>query len=170
LSLAFLITGCPRVLYLNYQPSTTIKGTGTIQVVPFIYAGHPTGLLKNKELESTAHDPEALYLSQDISLFFSDALKAELTLAGYSIQSASARTVSGTIENFFFEYVGEEHQRFLVQTTFRITKEEAPTYTSSCRSDNRKVRGWMNSGLLIERGVRDCLSEFLRDAQAAGAL
>jgi hypothetical protein len=167
---AVLTTGCPRVLHLNYQASTSIKGSGPIQVNPFIYAGHTIGLMKSKELESTSHDSEALYLSQDISVFFSNALKAELTLAGYEVQSLSTRTVSGTIEHLFLDYVGETSQLFRIQATFEVMRNEAPSYASSCHADRRQVTGWMKSGLLIEQGVRDCLGEFLRDAQAAGAL
>jgi hypothetical protein len=66
LIVACLSSGCPRVLSLDYQPSNSVKGNGTVQVTPFLYAGHPTGLMKQKELESSSRDVEALYLSQDI--------------------------------------------------------------------------------------------------------
>jgi len=81
-----LLAGCPRILYLNYQPSTSIKGSGPIRIDAFAYVGHPTGLMKEKELQSGSRDPEALYLSQDIGEFFAGALKKELALAGYDLR------------------------------------------------------------------------------------
>jgi hypothetical protein len=47
-----VLTGCPRVLYLDYQPSTSIKGSGPVRVDAFTYAGHPTGLMQQKEVKS----------------------------------------------------------------------------------------------------------------------
>ena len=169
LVMALLTVGCPRVLYLNYQPSTPIKGSGTIQVDAFLYAGHPTGLMKPKELGSIARDPEALYLSQDISVFFTNALKAELTFGGYNVQPASARIVSGTIEHFLIDYVGSNDQRFQIRATFSVARKDDPIFTTSCRSERQQPKDWMRSGLLIERGIKDCIEEFMTQAQAGGA-
>ena len=167
---ALLTAGCPRVLYLNYQPSTPIKGSGTIQVDPFLYAGHPTRLVKEKELKSIASNPEALYLSQDIVIFFTNALKAEFNFGGYDVQPSSTHIVSGTIEHFLIDYVGEKDQRFQILATFNVARKDAPVFTTSCRSERQRSIDWMGSGLLIERGVKDCIEEFMRQAQAAGAL
>lgn len=168
--MTLLTSGCPRVLHLNYQPSTPIKGSGTIQVDPFHYAGHPTRLVKEKELESIVKNPEALYLSQDISIFFTNALKAELAFGGYDVQPASTRIVSGAIEHFLIEYVGETDQRFQIQATFTIVRKDAPLFTTSCRAEPQRSIDWMGSGLLIERGITDCIKEFMTRAQTAGAL
>ena len=168
--MALLTAGCPRVLYLTYQPSTPIMGNGTIHVDPFLYGGHPTRLVREKELTSIAKNPEALYLSQDIGTFFTNALKAELAFGGYGVQPASTRIVSGTIEHFLIEYVGETGQRFHIQATFNIVRRDAPVVTTSCRSEPQRSIDWMGSGLLIEQGVKDCIEEFMRQAQAAGAL
>ena len=170
LVMALLTAGCPRVLYLNYQPSTPIKGSGTIQVDAFLYAGHPTGLMKQKELESIARNPEALYLSQDISVFFTNAIKAELAFGGYDVQPSSAHIVSGTIEHFLIDYVGANDQRFQIRVTFNIARKDAPVFTTSCRSERQQSTDWMRSGLLIEQGVKDCIEQFMIQAQAAGAL
>ena len=167
---ALLCSGCPRVLYLDYQPSTSIKGSGAVRVDPFLYAGHPTGLMKQKELESSAQNAEALYLSQDIGEFFTGALRRELAVAGYELKPDAGRIVSGTIKHFFLDYVGENEQRFQIRVTFQVALKEAPAFTSSCRSDRQQVRDWMKSGLLIERAVKDCLDEFLYHAQTAGSL
>ena len=101
-----VLTGCPRVLYLDYHPSASIKGSGPVRVDTFTYAGHPTGLMKQKEVESGDYDPERLFLSQDIGEFFADALRKELTSGGYEARPDSIRAVSGTIEQFFLDYVG----------------------------------------------------------------
>jgi hypothetical protein len=168
--MTLLTAGCPRVLYLNYQPSTPIKGSGTVQVDPFIYAGHPTGLMKDKQLESIARNPEVLYLSQDIGAFFTNALKAELTFGGYDVQPSSTQVVSGTVEHFMIDYDGETDQRFKIVVAFNVARKEAPVFTTTCRSEQRQSLDWMGSGLLIERGIKICIEEFMRQAQASGAL
>lgn len=170
LILACLSSGCPRVLYLDYQSSNSLKGNGTVQVAPFLYAGHPTGLMKQKELESSSRDVEALYLSQDIGEFFTNAVRKELAFSGYHVQPGEARIVSGTIEHFFLDYAGEGEQRFEVWATFNVHRSDAAVFASACRSNLRQAKDWMTSGLLIERGIKDCIEQFMNSAQAAGAL
>ena len=170
LATMILLTGCPRVLHLDYRPSTSLKGNGPVLVESFLYAGHPTGLMKQKELQTGAKDPEALFLSQNINDFFAAALKRELTLAGYDLRPDSTRTVSGTIEQFFLDYLGEHEQRFQIRVAFTVMWNDRAPLTSNCRADQRQVRDWMRSGLLIEQGVHACIEEFISNAQAAGAL
>lgn len=141
-----------------------------MQVDPFAYSGHPTGLMKKREVESRPGDVEALYLSQDIGLFFTNAVKSELTFAGYGLQPDAARIVSGKIEHFFLDYVGEQDQRFQIDASFAVARKEGPPFTSSCRANQQQPKYWMKSGLLIKSGIKSCIEQFIKDAQAAGAL
>jgi hypothetical protein len=170
LGAAVALAGCPRVLYLDYRPATSVRGSGPVRVDAFTYAGHPRGLMQQKELETGARDVEALYLSQDIGEFFAAALKKELDFAGYELKPDAPSIISGTIDQFSLNYEGQENQRFQMQATFQVTRQGIPPSTGSCHSDKRQRRDWMRSGMLIEQGVKDCLDEFLRGAQAAGAL
>ncbi|HEX3203256.1 MAG TPA: hypothetical protein VHQ67_00810 [Nitrospiraceae bacterium] len=174
LPVAFLavtvLTGCPRVLYLDYQPSASIKGNGPVRINAFSYAGHSTGLIQQKEVESGKKDPEVLYLSQDIGEFFAAALTKELTRAGYEPRADAPRAVSGTIEQFSLDYVGPTDQLFKIETTFHVVREQAPAFTTSCRSKQQQAKDWMKSGSLIERGIRDCIEAFVKEAQTVGAL
>jgi hypothetical protein len=111
------------VLYLSYQPSTPIKGSGAIQVDPCIYADHPTSQMKEKQLESIARNPEVLYLSPDIGTFFTNALKAELAFGGYDVHPSSTRIVSDTIEHFLIDYISETDQRFKILLTFNVARD-----------------------------------------------
>ncbi len=167
---ACLSVGCPRVLYLDYQPSNSIRGNGAVQVAPFIYAGHPTGLMKQKELESSSRNVEALYLSQDIGEFFTNAVRQELVFSGYRVQPDESRVLSGTVEHFFLDYVGEIEQRFEVLVTFKVNRTDAAVFTSVCRSNLQQSVDWMNSDLLIKRGIKDCIEQFMNSARAAGVL
>ncbi|HEY6085643.1 MAG TPA: hypothetical protein VIU63_09625 [Nitrospira sp.] len=170
LAVAVLTTGCPRILSIDYKPSTSIKGSGPVRVDPFLYRGHPTGLMKSKELESGRRDAEALYLSQDIGSFFTIAFQKELVKAGYDVKPEATRIVSGTIEHFFLDYAGEADQRFQIRVIFNSTTIKDSSFTSTCQSDRQQTRDWSTSGLLIERGVKDCIEQFLKAAQAADAL
>ena len=165
-----VLTACPRVLYLDYHPSTSIKGSGPVRVDAFSYAGHPTGLMQQKEVESGNQDPEVLYLSQDIGEFFAGALTQELTRAGYETRADASRRVSGTIEQFYLDYVGRTDQRFKIETTFHVAREGTTPFTTTCRSEQQQAKDWMKSGSLIESGIRGCIEAFVKEAQAAGAL
>jgi len=160
--------GCPRVLYLDYQPSNSIKGNGTVEVAPFLYTGHPARLVKQKEPSS--RDVEALYLSQDIGEFFTNAVRQELAFSGYHVQPSEARIVSGTVERFFLDYVGEVEQRFEIRATFKVDRTDAAVFASECRSSLQQSGDWMTTGPVIKRGVKDCIEQFMNSARAAGAL
>ena len=125
--------------------------------------------MKGNELQSSSRDPEALYLSQNIGDFFAGALKKEFVVAGYDLRPDSTRTASGTIEQFFLDYI-EQDQRFIIKTTFQVERKDAPAFTTSCRSERQEVKDWMKSGSLIQRGIKDCIDEFMKSAQAAGVL
>jgi hypothetical protein len=126
--------------------------------------------MRQKEVESGQKDPEMLFLSQDIGEFFSTALMKELAFAGYEPRADSSRAVSGTIEQFYLDYVGQHDQLFKVETTFLVTRDGARAFTGSCRSEHQQAKDWLKTGSLIERGVRDCIEAFVKEAQAAGAL
>ena len=78
--------------------------------------------------------------------------------------------MSGTIEHFLIDYVGENDQRFQIRVTFNVMRKDAPVFTTSCRSERQQTTDWMRSGLLVERGIKDCIEAFMTQAQAAGAL
>ena len=141
-----------------------------MRVGAFTYAGHPTGLMRQKEVESGQKDPEVLFLSQDIGEFFGAALTKELVHAGYEPRSDASRIISGNIEQFYLDYVGQHDQLFKIETSFQIAREGTPAFTTTCRSEHQQVKDWLRSGSLIEHGVRDCIESFVKEAQAAGAL
>jgi hypothetical protein len=126
--------------------------------------------MQQKEVESGDQDPEVLYLSQDIGEFFAEALRLELTRAGYEPRADASRRVSGTIEQFYLDYVGRTDQRVKIETTFHVEREGTPPFTTTCRSEQQQAKDWMKSGSLIESGIRVCIDAFVKDAQAAGAL
>ncbi len=162
--------GCPRVLHLDYQPSNSIKGSGTVEVAPFLYVGHSTGLMKQKQLESGSRDVEALYLSEGIGEFFTNAVRQELAFSGYHVQPGEGRVMSGTVEQFFLDYVGEVEQRFEIRASFKVDRTDSAAFISVCRSHVQQPGDWMKSGLLIKQGIKDCIEQFLNSARAAGAL
>ena len=82
------------------------------------------------------------------------------------MQPDESRIVSGTIEHFFLDYVGEIEQRFEVLVTFKVNRTDAAVFASDCRSDLRQSMDWMKSGLLIKRGIKDCIEQFMNSAQA----
>jgi hypothetical protein len=103
-------------------------------------------------------------------MFFTNAVRQELAFSGYHVQPGETRVVSGTVEHFFLDYVGEVEQRFEVLATFKVNRTDAAVFTSVCRSNLQQSIDWMNSGLLIKRGIKDCIEQFLSNARAAGAL
>src|SRR5918997_2172158 len=78
-----ILSGCPRILSIDYQPSNTIKGEGTIQIGPFRYMPFENGQVHAKQVQLNAQAAGSLYLSEDVAAFFAEALRRELASSGY---------------------------------------------------------------------------------------
>jgi len=165
-----ILSGCPRILSLDYQPSNVLKGQGTIQIESFRYAPFEKGEVRAKQVQLNPHAAGSVYLSQDVALFFTDALKRELIHSGYQITPQTERSLSGRIDRFYLDWVDAGDITFDMSVTYVIREGDrvVDTDTVSCRSTKPKVL--MNNTVIIQEATKTCISQLLQGAQEAKAL
>ena len=82
---------------INYQPTNPLRGQGTVGTAPFRYQASDEHLVRERQVETNPSAKTGLFLTQEIGVFFSDALRLELGRSGYTIKEPSDRILSGTI-------------------------------------------------------------------------
>jgi hypothetical protein len=166
--------GCPAVITLDYVPSNSLKGQGTVQVETFRYEyrGPKPGpaRFRSGEIESGTEDVERLYLSQDIGQFFAKALRSELSHSGYQVVDSHELKISGVVDRFAFDWSQVEDETFEIQVTYRVMRDQISLYDHTCRSEKRKSVTFWAGGVLMKAGVKDCIEQFIRGAQNAKIL
>jgi len=110
-----------------------------------------------------------LYLAQEISVFFTDALRKELHQSGYRLEERSDRVVSGTITRFYLDWKSEQDRSFELVADYWVRSGERALFTWHCISLQKGPNRLAEDGILIRQGIADCMHHFIAAAQEANA-
>jgi hypothetical protein len=153
----------------DYQPTNPLKGQGTVWVAPFHYQPAAEAHVRPRQVESDPASKSKLYLSQEIGVFFSNALRLELGRSGYSLEEKSPRIVSGTITRFYLDWKSEQDRSFELIADYRVHSREGTLFTWHCTSMQKGPNMLAEDGILIREGIVDCMHRFIAAAQEGGA-
>jgi hypothetical protein len=167
---AVVLGGCGRVISLDYEPINSSKGQGPVEITPFQYQALEEHRVRPRQVETNPEARTALFLSQDISSFLTEALRKELIRAGYSPTGSSALTVSGTIRRFYIDWKTGTDRLFELSVAYSIRSQEGPLFTWDCSSLQKGPDSFVEDGILIRKATADCMQRFLHAAQDAKVL
>jgi len=170
LLLAVTATGCPRMVSLDYQPSNPLRGQGTVGTAPFHYQASDEHRVRPRQVESNPSSKTELFLTKEIGVFFSDALRLELGRSGYTVNDSSDRVVSGTITRFYLDWRSEEDRSFELAADYTVQSGERTLFSWHCAVVEKGPNMLVEDGILIRKGVADCMRRFLEAAQDASVL
>ena len=170
LALGALTLGCARMVTIDYEPTNPWKGKGTLTVLPFRYEAADARRVRPREVESNRAARTELFLSQEVSSFFTDALRRELVHTGYRIGESSPLTVSGSITRFYVDWTNDADRWFELQATYLVQSGERTALTWNCSSLQKGPNTLAQDSLLIRRGTADCMRRFIQASQEAGVL
>jgi hypothetical protein len=162
--------GCLRVMTLDYQPSNTINGQGTVHVEPFRYQAADEGRVRPREIETVLRSEGGLFLADPIGNVLKQALEMELTRSGYTVGPSGDRSVSGIVTRFAIESNTEPGRKFELQATYLVQSEGTPNFSWTCTSVQSGPAMFQRDTLLIKAGIADCLERFLKEAKSAQVL
>jgi len=162
--------GCPRMISLNYQANNPLRGQGAVGTAPFRYHASEEHRVRSRQVETNPVAKTDLFLSQEIGVFFSDALRLELSRSGYTMNDSSDRFVSGTITRFYLDWRSGEDRSFELAVDYTIQSSERVLFSWHCASIQRGPSMLPEDGILIRKGTADCMSRFIEAAQDARVL
>lgn len=164
------VTGCPRMVSLDYQPSNPLRGQGTVGIATFRYQPSDEHRVRLRQVETNPSSKTDLFLSQEIGVFFSDALRLELSRSGYAMNDASDRFVSGAITRFYLDWKSEEDRTFELDVDYMVQSSERTLFSWHCSSLQKGPNMLAEDGILIRKGTADCMRRFIEAAQDAKVL
>lgn len=161
--------GCPHVVSMEYRPTNSLKGQGTVGTAPFRYQPADDHRVRPRQVETAPASKNKLYLVQEIGVFFADALRKELDRSGYRTTEPSDRIVSGTITRFYLDWKNGQERSFELVVDYEVRSGERTVFTWHCTSAQKGPNLLVQDGILIREGIADCTHRFLAAAQDANA-
>ena len=152
---------------MDYQPTNPLRGQGTVGTVPFRYQPSDEELVRPRQVETDPSAKTALFLTQEIGVFFSDALRLELGRSGYTMNDSSDRIVSGTITRFYLDWRSGEDRSFELAADYTVQSDERTVFSWHCSSVQTGPNTLAEDGILIRKGTADCMHRFIEAAQDA---
>ena len=152
---------------LDYQPTNPLKGQGTVGTAPFRYQPSDEQLVRPRQVETSPSAKTALFLTQEIGVFFSEALRLELARSGYTMSDSSDRIVSGTITRFYLDWRSGEDRSFELAATYTVQSGERTLFSWHCSSVQAGPNMLAEDSVLIRKGTADCMHRFIEAAQEA---
>ena len=165
-----LISGCAGMIAIDYEPVSSSRGQGELTLVPFRYEAADSGRVRAQEVERNQAAKTKLFLSQEISTFFTEALRKELARSGYRIAQSGLLSISGSLPRFYLDWTDEREQRFELRATYHIRSGDRTVFTWDCSSAQRGPNMLAQNGVLIRRGTADCMQRFIQASQDANVL
>jgi hypothetical protein len=159
--------GCPRMLSIDYQPTNPLRGQGTVGTAPFRYQASDEQLVRPRQVETNPSAKTDLFLTQEIGVFFSDALRLELGRSGYTMNDSSDRIVSGTITRFYLDWKSGKDRSFELAADYTVQSGERTLFSWHCSSVQTGPNMLAEDGILIRKGTADCMHRFVEAAQDA---
>ena len=89
-----VLSGCLRVISVDYVPANPYRGQGSVAIGPFQYSASQNGKIGPRHIESNPQGMGQFYLSKDVAEFLADAVAGELTFSGYSVNSTAVLNIS----------------------------------------------------------------------------
>jgi hypothetical protein len=159
--------GCPRMLSIDYQPTNPLRGQGTVGTAPFRYQASDEQRVRLRQVETNPSAKTDLFLTQEIGVFFSDALRLELGRSGYTMNDSSDRIVSGTITRFYLDWRSGKDRSFELAADYTVQSGERTLFSWHCSSVQTGPNMLAEDGILIRKGTADCMHRFVEAAQDA---
>jgi hypothetical protein len=167
LFLAVTTAGCPRMVSLEYQPSNPLRGEGAVGTAPFRYQASDEHRVRPRQVENNPSAKSELFLTKEIGVFFSDALRLELGRSGYTVSDSSDRIVSGTITRFYLDWRSERDRSFELAADYTVQSGERTLFSWHCSTAQKGPNVLVEDGILIRAGIADCMRRFIEAAQGA---
>jgi hypothetical protein len=165
-----ILSGCPRILSIDYQPSNTIKGEGTIQIGPFRYMPFENGQVHAKQVQLNTQAAGSLYLSEDVAAFFAEALRRELVSSGYQVEPEDQRSLGGSVDQFYLDWIDAAEMTFDMSVTYIVRHGDRVVYTDKVSCQANRPKSLMADSAIIRDATKECIIQFIQTAQGAKAL
>jgi hypothetical protein len=108
---------------IDCQPTNPLKRQGTVGTATFRYHAFDEHRARPRQVETNPSAKTDLFLSQEIGVYFSDALRLELGRSGYQLDDLSNRIISGSITRFYLDWRSGEDRSFELAADYTVQSD-----------------------------------------------
>ena len=161
-----VLSGCGRLVSIDYEAANVVKGDGMVRVSTFRYEPFETHRVRPRQVETHPDAKSELFMVDEIGAFFADALKKELLKSGYTLNDSADRVLSGVLTRFYLDWSSDQMDRsFQLGVDYSVSRKEQTPFTWHCSSVQQGPNQMGKDGPLIRKGIADCMQRFLEAAQ-----
>lgn len=168
-----VLCGCSIIKMVSYSPSLLMNGSGVIYARDFKYMPFEEGKLKSNQID-TGSGLSPVYSEMDIKDYVADALLKELKFIGYKLDSSSPTIISGDILEYSCDYIGFTNVTIKARINFKVMKlvdgKWDNVYTKIHEGFYQASKQTRESTLVINEGLRNCIKNFIENAQSVRIL
>ncbi|MCX5825242.1 MAG: hypothetical protein NTY86_17545 [Deltaproteobacteria bacterium] len=168
--MSLLLASCSATLPIAYTPSNLVTGTGSVSVEHFSYTAARKGNVAPNQPEKNPSGIGDIYLSDEIETLFTDAVRKELRFSGYKLTEGVPISISGTIDRFYFDWVGFSTQSIDIVVTFRVGQDGINIFSQTITSHKEAPKAPGYETEAIKSAISECIQRFLQEAQGKGTL
>jgi hypothetical protein len=166
-----LLSGCGRLVSIDYEATNVVKGEGVVRVVPFTYEPFDLHRVRPRQVETHPDAKTDLFMVDEVGSFFADAVRKELLKSGYTLDESADRVLSGTLTRFYLDWSSDQMDRsFQLGVDYHVSRNAEALFTWKCSSVQQGPNQMGKDGPLIRKGIADCMQRFLEAAQQAHVL
>jgi hypothetical protein len=168
-----VLCGC-SIKMISYSPSLLMNGSGVIYARDFKYMPFEEGRLESNQID-TGSGLNPAYSEMDIKDYVANALLKELKFIGFKLDSSSSAIISGDILEYSYDYIGLTYKTVKVRINFKVMKlidGKWDNVYNKIHEGFYRVSKWTSteSTLVINEGLRNCIKNFIEDAQSVRIL
>lgn len=163
-TLGYLLNGCTSTLPVTYSPSNLSTGSGSVSVEQFSYMAARKGEVEPNQPEKNPTGLGIIYLAENIEALFTDAVRKELRFSGHSLAEGAPTSVSGTIERFYYDWVGFLTESVDMTVTFHIKQNGKVTFTQTVTSHKEAPKDSGYAAEAMKSAISDCIHRFIQEA------
>lgn len=163
---SLLCAGCSTTLPVNYIPSSSIRGTGIISLANFKYLPAEKGEVKPNEFQKANAALGYIYLSEPVADIVRNAMRKELVMSGFTVESGSNLTIEADIEGFLYDWLGFVEVDFYLNVTFRILRDKELLLTYKSSSHQKAPKTMNQDTEAVRAAISQCFDNFLLEARS----
>lgn len=160
------LSGCSTTIPVNYVPSPSIKGSGSVSTGQFIYLPAVENQVAHNQFQKAVSLGQ-MYLSERVDELIKTSLRKELIAAGFDVDNDEGVVISGEINKFLYDWTGFIETDMYLDINYIVKKQDTVLFEGVIKShkalpktigyDSEAVRSTISDNigqLLMELRVR----------------
>ncbi len=161
-----ICAGCSTTVPLNYIPSSSIRGSGTVSLTTFKYIPAEQGIVEQNEFQKAPAALGYIYLSEPVCDVIRNALRKELVMSGFTVEPGANLTIEADVTRFLYDWIGFVEVDFYLDTTFRIYREKELLLKYDASSHQKAPKTVSQNPEAIRAAISKSFDDFLLEARS----